>query len=150
MQASDVCYQLIKEFEKLRLRPYLCPAKKWTVGYGSTYMVDPAKVITTDEANQRLIKDVEEVEKALRRLLKVPTSQQQFDALVSWVFNVGEGNARTSTLLRLFNSGLPCSVHFLSWNKATLDGRLVVLRGLTRRRVTERRLFDTGLLAIEP
>lgn len=152
MRSSETAYDLIKAFESLRLRSYLCPAKIWTVGWGSTRNVNSGTVISTDEAIGRLITDVTDAELELRKMLKVEVSQYEFDALVSWVFNLGATDAvKDSTLLRKLNAGEPgVSVEFLRWNRARVKGKLTVLNGLTRRRATERRLFDTGLLIIEP
>lgn len=145
MQASDVAYELIKEFEELRLRSYLCPAKVWTIGWGNTDHVTPNMVIDTNEAMIRFLDDIEVVEKALARLVKVPLTQPQYDALVSFTFNLGAGNLAQSTLLKRINEGRmqDAANEFLKWTRA--KGK--VLPGLVRRRSIERDLFSSKFVS---
>lgn len=156
MKASNNCYELIKAFEGLHavksdgtVRAYVCPAGKWTIGYGSTKGVRSGMNITKEEAEELLIKDVAVFEAAVNNRVKVPLSQNQFDALVSFVFNLGEGNFAKSTLLRKLNAGDYDAVpsELMRWNKARVNGVLQPLRGLTRRRAAEGALFtmDTPL-----
>lgn len=148
--------ELIKKFEGLhRVQPdgtvssYRCPAGKWTIGYGSTKGVRSGIKITVEEAEDRLRQDLLEFEAIVKRHVQVPLSQFQFDALVSWVYNLGEGNLRSSTLLKKLNKGDYQAVpeEMIKWNKARVDGKLTVLPGLTRRRASEAALFtlDTRL-----
>jgi lysozyme len=141
---------LIKSFEGLRLKAYLCPADVWTIGYGSTKGVtkDTAP-ISALEGLARLKDDVGDAEDAIRRHVNVFLNQNQFDALVSFIFNLGEGNFKKSTLLKKINQGKHDQVPYeLSrWNKV---GR-VVLAGLTRRRAAEALLWSTPIRqSIEP
>jgi lysozyme len=78
-------------------------------------------------------------------MVTVPLTQNQFDALVDFAYNAGAANLRSSTLLRLLNSGdyAGASGQFIRWNKATSNGQLIVLPGLTRRRTAEAQLFNT-------
>jgi len=151
MRASANCYDLIKAFEGLHavkadgtVRAYICPAGKWTIGYGSTKGVRSGMNISKAEAEELLVKDVNEFESAVNRLVKVPLTQNQFDALVSFAFNVGEGNLARSTLLRKLNTGdydsVPAELN--RWNKARVNGELTALKGLTRRRSAEGALFS--------
>jgi lysozyme len=151
MKASANCYELIKAFEGLHavkadgtVRAYICPAGKWTIGYGSTKGVRSGMNITQQEAEDLLVKDVNEFEAAVNRLVKVPLTQNQFDALVSFAFNVGSGNLSSSTLLRKLNvsdyDAVPSEL--LRWNKARVNGVLTPLKGLTRRRSAEAALFS--------
>lgn len=142
--------ELIKKFEGLhRVQPdgmvssYRCPAGKWTIGYGSTKGVRSGMKITAEEAEERLRQDLLEFEAVVKRHVQVPLSQFQFDALVSWAFNLGEGNLRSSTMLKKLNRGDYQSVpeEMIKWNKARVDGKLTVLPGLTRRRASEAALF---------
>lgn len=130
---------LIKEFEGLRLEAYLCPAKKWTIGYGHTKTAKPGMKITERGAEELLRQDLAWCEEAVRTGVKVPLTQNQFDALVSFVFNVGAGAFKRSTLLRLLNQGDydGAASQFQRWNKA--GGQ--VLKGLTRRRKAEAEKF---------
>lgn len=143
--------ELIKRFEGLhRVQPdgtvssYRCPAGKWTIGYGSTKGVRSGLKITVEEAEQRLMEDLREFEAVVKRNVLVPLSQYQFDALVSWAFNLGEGNLRSSTMLKKLNQGDYQAVpeQMMRWNKARTDAGLQVLPGLTRRRAAEAALFS--------
>jgi lysozyme len=151
MKASKNCYDLIKAFEGLHavkadgtVRAYICPAGKWTIGYGSTKGVRSGMNITKQEAEELLIKDVAVFENVVNRLVKVPLTQNQFNSLVSFAFNVGEGNLSRSTLLRKLNNGdydsIPSEMN--RWNKARVNGQLTALSGLTRRRAAEGALFS--------
>lgn len=131
---------IIKKHEGLRLEAYLpTPNDVWTIGYGHTHTTKQGMKITAGQAESLLRKDIAWVEKAVNTLVVVPLTQNQFDALSSFVFNVGEGAFSSSTLLRLLNSGdyEGAANQFLRWNKQ--KGR--VLNGLTKRREEERKLF---------
>ena len=130
---------LIKEFEGLRLEAYLCPAKVWTIGYGHTKTAKPGMRITEGGAEALLRHDLEWVESTINKNVKVPLTQNQYDALASFIYNVGAGAFRKSTLLRLLNQGDydGAAGQFQRWNKA--GGK--VLRGLTRRRQAEAEKF---------
>jgi lysozyme len=130
---------LIKEFEGLRLEAYLCPAKVWTIGYGHTKTAKPGMRITEGGAEALLRHDLEWVESTINKNVKVPLTQNQYDALASFIYNVGAGAFRKSTLLRLLNQGdyTGAAGQFQRWNKA--GGK--VLRGLTRRRQAEAEKF---------
>lgn len=143
--------ELIKSSEGLRLKPYLCPAGIPTIGYGNTYYddVDETKVtlndspITAERAEELLANIVDShYSKYVNKYVKVELTQNQFDALVSFTYNVGIGNLKVSTLLRKLNSGdyTGASEEFRKWNKA--GGR--VLKGLTTRRLNEKLLFLNG------
>jgi GH24 family phage-related lysozyme (muramidase) len=131
---------IIKKHEGLRLEAYLpTPNDVWTIGYGHTHTTKQGMKITAGQAESLLRKDILWVEKAVNKLVVVPLTQNQFDALSSIVFNIGEGAFSTSTLLRLLNSGdyEGAANQFPRWNKQ--KGR--VLNGLTKRRQEERQLF---------
>jgi lysozyme len=150
-KTSDAGLSIIKSFEGLHrlgddglVRAYRCPAGKWTVGYGHTKGVRSGMKVTPEECEQFLIDDVKWCEEAVRRHVEVPLSQRQFDALISFVFNLGEGNFARSTLLKRLNKGHYDEVpeQLQRWNKARVDGVLKPLRGLTRRRSAEAALFS--------
>lgn len=150
MHASETAYQLIKHFESLRLRSYRDTGGIWTVGWGSTRNVSSKTIIDLNEATIRLLDDIEEAEKSLVRLVKIPLLQNQFDALVSWIFNLGEDKIKNSTLLRKLNAKQPgVGEQFPRWKYGLVDGKSVVLPGLLRRRNAERELFETGALIFE-
>ena len=144
MKISDAGIALIKSFEGLRLEAYPDPATggdPWTIGYGHTGEVTPGMVITEAEAEQLLRQDIVQFEMCVNRLLQVPVTQGQFDALVSFAFNLGCANLRKSTLMRKLNSGDAggAAAEFAVWNRAA--GR--IMAGLSRRRAAERDLFLT-------
>lgn len=140
MKTSDNGIRLIKSFEGFRDKAYLCPAGVWTIGYGHTKDVYPGRIISKHDANISLQVDVSEAERIVCQNVSVQLSQFQFDALVSFVFNLGERNFVRSTLLMCLNSGdyVEASTQILRWDKA--DGK--ALPGLTRRRLAEKKLFD--------
>lgn len=140
MQISKAGLDLIKQFEGLYLKAYRCPAGVPTIGYGHTAGVAMGQTITQQQADDYLRRDVRQFERAVARLVTVPLTQGQFDALVSFAFNLGEGALAQSTLLRLLNAGdyAGAAAQFDRWNKA--GGR--VLPGLVRRRAAERALFE--------
>lgn len=139
--------KIIENSEGLALKAYLCPANVWTIGYGHTKGVKQGDTCTIEQARAWLMEDCVEAEKAVHRLVKVPLNQNQFDALVSFCFNVGaDEDADTiaeglgdSTLLRKLNSGdyVGCAGEFPKWVNA--KGR--VLPGLVTRRKAEQTLF---------
>jgi lysozyme len=136
---QTVNYEIIKQFEGLRLEAYKCPADVWTIGYGHTNKVKQGDVITEGEADILLALDVQEAERAVSSYVDVDINQNQFDALVSFVYNLGAGNFKSSTLLKKLNQGdyLGAANEFHRWNKA--GGK--VLRGLVLRREAEANLF---------
>ncbi|HAJ6812167.1 lysozyme [Escherichia coli] len=147
MQTSDKGIALIKQFEGCKLTAYPDPGSggaPWTIGYGWTQSVDGKPVrpgMTIDQATaDRLLKTgLVSYENDVSRLVKVKLSQGQFDALVSFTYNLGSRSLSTSTLLSKLNAGdyAGAANEFPRWNKA--GGK--VLNGLTRRREAERALF---------
>jgi len=147
MTARDI----IKESEGLRLKAYPDPGtggKPWTIGYGRAHGVNPGDTFTLEEAEAWLTEDMAEAYSVIDKAVTVPLSNQQRDALCSFVFNVGGGAFQKSTLLRLLNAGdyNGASDQLLRWNKA--GGR--VMRGLTLRRRKERALFLSGTNIPQP
>jgi GH24 family phage-related lysozyme (muramidase) len=130
---------LIKDFEGLRLNSYRDAVGVWTIGYGHTRTAGPGQRITNEQAIALLKQDVATFEKAVTSAVRVPITNNQFAALVSFAYNVGSGALNSSTLLRRLNAGDSngAANEFLRWNRA--GGQ--VLAGLTRRRVAERDLF---------
>jgi lysozyme len=140
MRISQEGVNLIKHFEGCRLEAYKCPAGVWTIGYGHTANVKEGDSIDQEAAEAFLIEDLESFEQAVTRLVEVPLTQQQFDALVSWTFNLGVGNLAESTLLRKLNNYQYAEVpeQMMRWVRA--GGQ--VLDGLVRRRAAEAALFQ--------
>lgn len=144
MKCGERGKELIKLSEGLRLKAYLDAAAVWTIGYGHTGAdVIPNLVITEEEANVILENDILEAEICVNRKVSVPLNQNQFDALVDFVFNLGCSRFSGSTLLRLLNTAdyQRAAWEFEKWNKAA--GR--VLEGLVVRRKRERTLFEMPL-----
>lgn len=141
MQISDQGLAIIRQCEGLRLKAYLCPAGVWTVGYGHTHGVSEGLHITSAEADKLLLQDVAPIENFLHTL-RINFRQGQFDALASFIFNVGLSAFRQSTLLRKIMtdaSDEAITAEFLRWNKA--GGK--VLPGLNARRKQEAALWKT-------
>lgn len=146
MKTSQRGVALIKQFEGLELEAYQDIAGIWTIGYGHTGAdVKPGQIITEAEAEAILKRDLGPREQAVSRLSKVELNQNEFDALVSFVYNVGENAYKGSTARRRLNSGdrLGAAEALTWWNKATVGGVLRPVAGLTRRRAAERALFLT-------
>lgn len=131
--------ELIKGFEGLKLEAYVCPGRKWSIGYGHTNGVKKGDKITKEVAEDLLREDLEKFEEYVNRAVKVELNQNQFDALVSWTYNLGPGNLANSTMLKKLNTGDYESVasEMQRWNKS--GGK--VLAGLVRRRESEAQLF---------
>lgn len=135
----------IKASEGLRLSAYPDPGSKngepWTIGYGSTSGVRKGMTITKEQAEARLVQDLTHAEDTVSRLVMVPLNDNQFGALVSFVFNIGSGAFASSTLLRKLNAGDYSSVpaQLARWNRN--DGS--VMAGLTKRRAAEAKLWAT-------
>jgi lysozyme len=137
--------------EKDKLQPYICPAGYWTIGYGSRFLADGKECngstpgITLEEADKLLAVTLSTYERAVIKHVNVNLNENQFAALVSFVYNLGEGNFAASTLLKRLNAGdyESAAKQFLVWDKARVNGSLVSLPGLTRRRVAEATLFNT-------
>jgi lysozyme len=146
MKCNEEGLDIIRHFEGLRLSVYRDPIGIPTVGYGSTRGFDGLhvsmdhRVITEEEARTLLYMEVNKVERAVMVLVDEPIGENQFSALVSWAYNVGTGNAQSSTLRQKLNRGdiEGAAAEFPKWRLA--GGR--ILAGLVRRRVAERELFE--------
>lgn len=139
MRTSQRGINLIKSFESLRLEAYRCPAGIYTIGYGHTAGVRCGDVIDEQRAEQLLAEDLRKFEAVVNR--ECPhVNQNQFDALVSFTFNLGERNLMKSTLLKCVKAkpaNLNIRTELLRWNRANGE----VLAGLTRRRRAEADLY---------
>jgi lysozyme len=160
MKVSDAAKAMIKHHEGVRMRPYRCPALLWTVGVG--HVIDPThatvkfderrnlpvpdgwdRSLTMGEVDDILAKDLGRFERGVARLCpSAVNSQGQFDALVSFAFNVGLGNLQRSSLRMKHNRGDfdEAADEFMKWSKA--GGK--VLKGLVNRRLDEQRLYLRG------
>ena len=138
MIISENCVELVKAFEGFRGEAYKCPAGVWTIGCGHTEGVQPGDKMTEHCAKGLLREELTAFATKVDKLVKKPT-QNQFDALVSFAYNVGTGALSGSTLLKKHNAGeyLEAQEQFLKWDKA--NGK--TLSGLTRRRAHEAALY---------
>jgi len=138
--------ELIKSFEGFRGKPYKCPAGIPTIGYGATFYPDGKKVtmndapITEEKATELLQSMLISFEKYVDSYCRDDVNQNQFDALVSFAYNLGPANLKSSTLLKKVNanpSDESIRAEFMKWTRA--GGR--VLQGLVRRRTAEANLY---------
>lgn len=141
MKASQQAYNLIREFEGLRLEAYRCPAGLWTIGYGHTTNVTPGTTITPLQANLLLQEDIAQCERTLNRY-NLALTQNMYDALISFIYNIGAGNFHRSTLL--------CKIKINPYDRTIADefhkwihSRGKPLAGLQRRRMAESKLYFT-------
>ena len=132
--------KILKYSEGCKLTAYQDSVGVWTIGYGHTKGVYEGMTITQEEAEQMLLTELEEYEGYVEKYVTVPLTQNQFDALVVWVYNLGPTNFRKSTLLKELNSGnyTAAGQEITKWNKA--GGK--VLAGLVKRREAEALLFN--------
>ena len=144
MKTSQVGIDLISSFEDTRFEAYDDGVGVWTIGIGTTVYPNGTKVkkgdsCTLDQAKSYFSHDLKRFEASVNNLVKVPLSQNQFDALVSLVYNIGSGNFASSTLLKKLNAKdyAGAAEQFPRWNK----GGGKVMKGLVRRRDAERALF---------
>lgn len=143
MRTGETGLNLIKGYEGLRMSAHYAPSEQWTVGYGHTSSARHGMSVTEGDAERMLREDVRPIETVLADTVRAPLNQNEHDALVSLIFNIGEENWRKSTVLRKLNSGdkLAAAQAFEMWNKARVNGELVALDGLMRRRAAEKSLF---------
>lgn len=174
MRTSKKGVNFIKGFEGLELEAYMDIAGVWTIGYGHTsealvksvmqqivglplkpfeyrhFFAQDGKIVTTKELAEDLLRqDLKPRERAVRDLVSVPLNQNEFDALVSFVYNIGAEAFRKSTARKRLNRGdrIGAAEAMTWWNKATIDGVKREVLGLTRRRAAEKALF---LKPVEP
>lgn len=140
MKPSDACIDFIKSFEGFSPTAYKCPAGVWTIGYGTTEYVTPGDTVTEEEACDMLRNDVQEAADAIDDLVDVELNQPQYDALCSFIYNVGRSAFENSTMLKMLNQGKSAKEigpQFDKWIKA--NGQVV--SGLIRRREAEKEMF---------
>ena len=140
MNISNEGISLIKKFEGCELEAYQDAIGVWTIGYGHTKDVRQGMSITKEQADNMLINELDEYCDHVEKAVTVDLTQNQFDALVSWTYNLGPTNLNASTMLKLLNNKdfdeVPAQIK--RWNKA--GGK--VLEGLVRRREAEALLFE--------
>lgn len=149
MNVSAHAVNLIKHFEGFYSKAYLCPAGKWTIGWGHTKNVKSGDVCSKDLAEIYLKEDLQEAARVVEQYVKVPLTQGQYDALASFCFNVRPDLFRNSTLLKKLNKGdyAGAAEQFLRWiyggdqNGDKKITKADALLGLIKRRAAERALF---------
>ena len=139
MKASNMGIRMIEQFEACKLRAYRDLRNIPTIGYGHTRNVKMSDTCTQAQADRWLHDDVAIAEAAINHLVKVPLTQQQFDALTSLIFNIGSGAFAGSSILKRINAGdfKGAAALFGAWNHV----KGVVSADLTRRRASEAALF---------
>lgn len=145
LTTSKAGIALITRFEGCRLEQYICPAGKPTIGIGHVVLKGekfPPR-ITQAFAEQLLAKDLKQFEQAIYRLITVPLTQNQFDALVSFIFNVGPGGITNTKVQAAVNArrfqDVPAALE--AWSKAVVNGQMTTLPGLLARRRAEGQMF---------
>jgi lysozyme len=144
-QATRAAIELIKRFEGFRSKAAQLPDGRWTIGYGHTRTARAGAQISEADADALLIYDVAGVITAINEWVYSPLTQNQFDALAAFVFNIGLQNFRRSSVLRRLNEGAPlqaaCAMEM--WRTADFEGERIVIDALVRRRAAEMALFLT-------
>lgn len=147
-KVSQNCIDLVVEFERCHLVAYLCPSKVWTIGFGHTGPeVKEGTRCTQEQADHWLRTDLTRAENTIKAYVNVPLKQHEFDALASFIFNVGRGAFVSSSVLKYVNSPVLKSKvpeRMKLYNKGGPPGKLVVLPGLVRRRIWESNLYTEG------
>ena len=143
LTATRAALDLIQSFEGFRARAARLPSGGFTIGFGHTATAREGGHITREQAEQLLLWDLRAVEDAIRRAVHAPLSQNQFDALVSFVFNIGIENFLNSDALRHINQGEPVAAALSMglWRRGLSGGQLIVVDALVRRRAAEAALF---------
>ena len=139
MKLSSAGVELIKKFEGCLLKAYKCPAGVWTIGFGHTQNVTPDMVITAEKAEELLRSDIRPIERTINAM-GINLTQRSFDALVSWIYNLGAGNFKSSTMFRKIAADaadLDITDQLVRWINA--GGK--PLLGLKRRRVAEANMW---------
>lgn len=144
MRTSQRGIDLIKEFEGYSERAYMCAGGKYTIGYGHTRGVEPGDTCTREQAERYLREDLKDAEEAVMALISVPLTQNQFDALVSLVYNIGSGNFYDSTIRRVINLKISDKEEYRRAWMMWVKSRGKVLKGLVRRREVEFKLFSSN------
>lgn len=138
---SMQCVKLIKKYEGFKSTPYICAGNKKTIGYGTTVYDEKYNSlgINSSDAEKLLIKDLNEIFRQVSAVIEIRLNKNQIDAICSLVYNIGIGNFRDSTLLKLINENklLDCPQEFVKWRIA--QGK--ILRGLIKRRLEEALIF---------
>jgi lysozyme len=151
MKVNNAAIALVQKWEGFKPEAYLCPAGVWTIGYGITANAGigidpkPGMRVTEAQADQHLRAAMDRVARQIAPAITAPINENEFGAFVSLAYNIGAGGFKRSSALRHFNAGdkAKAAAAVKLWNKATVSGKLQVLRGLVNRREEEVALFLT-------
>lgn len=143
LRTSRAGLELIKSFEGFREAAARLPDGRWTIGYGHVRSAREGVTISEQDAEDLLRYDMQGVEEAITSLVYAPLTQGQFDAIASLVFNISPGQFKDSEILRNLNAGeyIAAAAGFDAWRKARINGRLIVVDALVRRRAMEKAMF---------
>lgn len=143
MRTSSAGLDLIRSFEGFRETSVRLPDGRWTVGYGHVRTAREGIRISEADALELLVHDLKSIEDGLGGLIYAPVNQNQFDALVSLAFNISLGQFRDSDVLQAVNAGdeISAAAGFDGWRKARINGHLIIVDALVRRRAAEKALF---------
>lgn len=147
MIISNLGVKFIQSWESFKSKAYLDQAGIWTIGFGTIKyfngkLVQPGDTITLADATLQMLSELDGICSKVNSFLKVTTTQNQYDALISLAYNIGTQGFKSSTLLRKLNSSNSIQEdYFTRWNKVHIDGKLVMSAGLLRRRKSEWKLF---------
>lgn len=135
--------ELIKAFEGFRPKAMRLDDGRWTIAYGHTLTAREGKEVSEPDGEALLMYDLIQAAHAVNELVFAPLTQNQFDALVAFVFNIGERQFRASPTLRRLNEGRPleAAMAMEMWRKADLEGERIVIDALVRRRAAEKAVF---------
>jgi lysozyme len=155
MKVNQATVDLVKKWEGFKAEAYLCPANVWTIGYGTTSRAGIGVTVTRgmrttqQEAEKWLRMGLEKFAAQIRPAITAPINENQFGAFVSLAYNIGPAAFRGSSALRHFNAGdtAKAADAIKLWNKATINGKRQVLRGLVNRREDEVALFNRPVAA---
>lgn len=153
MKPSENALMVVTHFEGFSAKAYRDPVGIWTIGFGTIRVngkpVTEGMTCTQTEAKNWMMQELNEIGPHVEQACVVPLKQQEFDALVSFVYNLGIGNFKKSTLLKKIKAGVPViKKYFTDWNKGRIDGTLQPLPGLTRRREAEFHLYSQGFVKV--
>ena len=143
LTASRAALDLIASFEGFRARAAKTPDGRWTLGFGHVATAREGLSVSRAEADDLLRWDLRPVEDMVRQSALTPLNQNQFDALVSFAFNIGVSNFASCDVLRYLNQGQPIAAALAmhAWRRARVNGRVLVIDALVRRRAAEAALF---------
>lgn len=144
--------ELVKRFEGLRQNAARLPAGGWTIGYGHTASARQGAAVSAADAEALLVYDLRKVARAVAEAVFTPLTQNQFDAVVAFAFNVGVDNFLRSNVLKRLNEGsyLQAAAAIEMWRKADIHGDRIVVDALVRRRAAEKALFLTPAEGFRP